>query len=151
MDPFRMEPSRALLIGGQWRAAATGATYDVINPATEEVIGTAAQAGPADVDEAITAAEAGLASWRRTDPWTRSRVIRRIGQLIEERREQIARLITLEVGKPIEQSRGEVQGTYELYDWFADETRRIYGQVIEARSPTVRQYVTFEPVGIRSG
>jgi succinate-semialdehyde dehydrogenase/glutarate-semialdehyde dehydrogenase len=148
MDPGNMEPSRALLIDGQWRPAANSASYEVTNPATEEVIGTAAQAGPADVAEAIAAAEAGLKAWRRTDPWTRSRIIRRIGQLIEERREEIARLITLEVGKPIDQSRAEVQGTYELYDWFADETRRIYGQVIEARSPTGRQYVTFEPVGI---
>ncbi|MDP4026156.1 NAD-dependent succinate-semialdehyde dehydrogenase [Methylobacterium sp. NEAU 140] len=143
-----METSRALLIGGRWQAAADGAAYEVVNPATEEVIGSAAQAGAPDVKAAIAAAEVGLASWRRTNPWVRSRVIRRISQIVEERREEIARLVTIEVGKPIEQSRGEVQATWELFDWFADETRRIYGQVIEPRGTSGHQTVTFEPVGI---
>jgi len=144
----KLDPRSSLLIGGEWRPASNGARYDVVNPATEEIIGYAPQAGAADALDAVEAADRGLQKWRRTDPWTRSKVIRRISRLIDERRKEIARLITVEMGKPLDQAEGEVQATIDLYDWFADETRRVYGQVIEARKPANRQYVTFEPVGI---
>jgi len=141
------EHPRALLIGGKWRQSASGAVYPVTNPATEEMLGEAPQAGARDAADAIAAAEAGLAQWRRIDPWKRAAIIRQIGHLIAEQRDTIARLITLEVGKPLDQAMGEVQATIDVFDWYADETRRIYGQIIEARAPG-RHYVTFEPVGI---
>lgn len=137
-----------MLIGGEWRPASSRATYDIVDPATEEPVGSAAQAGAEDAAAAIVAANAGFEVWRRTGPWERSAVIRRIGALIAERREEIARLITVEIGKPLDQARGEVQMTVDLFDWFADEARRIYGQVIEPRGPGGRQHVVFEPVGV---
>lgn len=143
-----MDACHQLLIDGRWRNAASAERYEVFNPATEEALGTAAQAGPADVEEAIAAAQLAMRGWRRTDPWSRSRIIRRIGVLIMERHDEIARLITAEIGKPLDQARGEVQMAADLYDWFADETRRIYGQVIQSRSPHSHQHVVFEPVGI---
>lgn len=143
-----MSNEKHLLIGGEWRPAASGAVYPVVNPANEEIIGQAAQAGPDDVAAAVAAANQGFETWRRVGPWERSKVIRRIAELVAERADAIARLITLEIGKPLAQARAEVQMTVELFDWFADETRRICGQVIEPRTAGVRHQVIFEPVGV---
>lgn len=137
-----------LYIGGRWRGASDGGTYPVLNPATEEPLGEAPAATVDDVDAAIDAAAEGLKVWRATQPWERSRIIRRIGDLMQERLEDIARAITLEIGKPLAQSRIEVQMSLDQFHWYADETRRIYGQLIESRTPNHRIMVTYQPVGV---
>lgn len=137
-----------LFIGGQWRQPARGERYAVINPATEDVLGEAPQAGQADVEEAIAAARSGFDAWRRTQPWARSGILRRIARLLDERRGEIARQLTLEIGKPLDQANGEIQASIDQFEWFADETRRVYGQIVEARSRDLRHFVHPEPIGV---
>ena len=89
-----------LHIGGKWRAAASGRTIDIINPATEEVLGRLAHASTADLDEAVQAAAAGFAVWRKVSAYERSKIMRKAADLVRERSESIARLMTQEKGKP---------------------------------------------------
>ena len=137
-----------LFIGGSWRWGEGRPTFRVENPATEEVVGEAVQAREADAHEAIEAAVAGFASWRETDPWRRSSVLRIIAGRLREAAPAAARTITLETGKPLRQAIGEVMTAAEYFDWFADEARRIRGETIEARSANQRLSVDREPVGV---
>lgn len=143
-----MYDSFGLFIDGQWRAANSGATYEVHDPATEEVLGSAPAADSTDVQAAIDAAGRGQERWRGFDPWSRAVVLRAVGDALTRRREEIARIMTLEVGKPLEQSRGEVGLAIDQFYWYAEETKRIYGQTIESRLPSGRMTVSYEPVGI---
>ena len=88
-------------IDGKWQQSASGETYDVINPATEEVIGKASKANSEDIQKALKSAERGLKIWRNTSPWERSKVIRKISELLRKRVDVLAKWLTLEVGKPI--------------------------------------------------
>lgn len=135
----------ALLIDGAWRDTADQVT--VLDPATEEPIGTVAKATPADVDDALAAARRGAERWRGTDPWQRSAVLRQAARLLTERRAEIERTLALEQGKPVAEAHGELTGAIEVIDWCADEARRIYGRTIESRSDSVRLFVTRSAVG----
>ena len=88
-------------IDGKWQEAEKKETYDVINPATEEVIGKVSKASPADVNKAIKSAEKGFNVWKKTPPWQRSYIIRKIADLMRKKSEVLAKWITLEVGKPL--------------------------------------------------
>ena len=88
-------------IDGKWQNSASGETYDVINPATEEVIGKASKANSSDVQKALKSAEKGLQVWKSTSPWERSKVIRKISELRRKRVDVISKWLTLQVGKPI--------------------------------------------------
>lgn len=137
-----------MLIDGEWTGTEGRRTYSVCNPATEEEIGQAAHADEADVIAAIDSAERAAVTWRSTPSWKRSETLRRIAAIIRERVDRIGMQVTLEIGKPLDQARGEVLGAADQFDWFADETRRIYGQTIESRIPNTTHHVVFEPVGI---
>ncbi|MBX6320396.1 MAG: NAD-dependent succinate-semialdehyde dehydrogenase [Rhodospirillaceae bacterium] len=137
-----------LFVDGRWRPAGDGGTYAVINPATEEPIGRAPLATRADAEAAIAAAHKALTGWRRTQPWERARIIRGIGEAMRARLDEMARLMTLEVGKPLAQAKGEIQGSIDQFEWHAEETKRIYGQIIESRLPNATMQVTYEPVGV---
>jgi succinate-semialdehyde dehydrogenase / glutarate-semialdehyde dehydrogenase len=145
--PVHFYPDVLLLIGGQWRPAMSGKTIDVIDPATEEKIGTVAQAGPADLDLALSAAEKGFAHWRRIPALERSKVLRRAADLLRERADKIAPLMTLEQGKPLIEARLEVLSGADTLEWFAEEARRTYGRVVPARGEAVLNLVLKEPVG----
>ena len=97
-----------LHIAGQWRPAASGAMIPVVNPATEEVVGTVAHATAGDLVEAVAAAKSGFATWRKVSPYERSKVMRQAAALIRERESTIARLMTIEQGKPLNEARAEV-------------------------------------------
>jgi succinate-semialdehyde dehydrogenase/glutarate-semialdehyde dehydrogenase len=140
-----------LHIGGKWRGAADGRTLDVINPATEEVIGKLAHASKTDLDAALDAAAAGFAVWRKLSAYERSKIMRKAADLIRERSENIARLMTTEQGKPLAESRIEILGSADVIDWFAEEGRRAYGRVIPARVAGVYQLSIREPVGVVAG
>lgn len=140
-----------LHIGGKWRAATGGRTLDVVNPATEEVIGKLAHAAPADLDEALDHAAAGFAVWRKISAYERSKLLRRAAELVRERADAIARLMTMEQGKPLIEARTEILGSADVIDWFAEEGRRAYGRVIPARTPGVYQLSLREPVGVVAG
>ncbi len=140
-----------LHIGGEWRAARGGRTLDVVNPATEEVIGTLAHAGTDDLDEALDFAAKGFAVWRKMPAYDRSKLLRKAAELIRERADAIARLMTMEQGKPVGEAKIEIMGSADVIDWFAEEGRRAYGRVIPNRVPGVYQLSLREPVGVVAG
>ncbi|RYZ11730.1 MAG: NAD-dependent succinate-semialdehyde dehydrogenase [Comamonadaceae bacterium] len=142
-----MYPTLALYIDGRWRSGEGRDTQVVTNPADGAVLGELPLASPADLDEALEAARRGFAVWRETVPHERARIIRTAAQLMRERQEQIARVITMEQGKPIAESRGEVGFAADTYDFYAEEGRRTYGRVIPARARGLRQTVMLEPIG----
>ena len=115
-------------IDGKWQQAEKKETYDVINPATEEVIGKASKASSADVQKALKSAEKGLQVWKNTSPWKRSYIIRKIADLMRQKQDVLAKWLTLEVGKPLAEGIGETGGAADIFEWNAEETKRIYGQ-----------------------
>ncbi len=135
-------------IDGKWQQAEKKETYDVINPANEEVIGKASKATSVDVDKALKSAEKGLKVWRNTPPWQRAYIIRKIADLMREKKDVLAKWLTLEVGKPLAEGIGEVGGSADIFEWNAEETKRIYGQTIESRFPDTRVHVYYQPVGV---
>ncbi|MBD8689683.1 NAD-dependent succinate-semialdehyde dehydrogenase [Rhizobium skierniewicense] len=140
-------PDIKLLINGEWRDALSGKTIAVSDPATDEIIGAIAHAEKADLDLALDAAEKGFKVWRETSAYDRSKIMRKAADLLRERKDTIAWLMTREQGKPIAQSGMEVMGAADTIDWFAEEARRTYGQVIPARATGVSQLAIKVPVG----
>src|ERR1700721_3699089 len=140
-------PNVQLYIDGKWRPAASGKTIPVLNPATEEVVGTVAHADKADLDEALAAAEKGFKAWRAVSAYDRSKVMRKAADLIRERADGIATLMTIEQGKVLAESKLETMVAADVTEWFAEEGRRTYGRLIPARLPGVYQMVIKEPVG----
>ena len=135
-------------IDGKWQASSNNETYDVINPATEEVIGKASKASREDVQKALKSAEKGLKIWRDTAPWQRSYIIRRIADKIRDKQDVLAKWMALEVGKPLAEGIGEAGGAADIFEWNAEETKRIFGQTIESRFPDTRIHVYYQPVGV---
>jgi succinate-semialdehyde dehydrogenase / glutarate-semialdehyde dehydrogenase len=135
-------------IDGKWSPSTDGGTYEVINPSNEEILGHASKATSADVERALQSAKKGLEIWRKTSPWERSAKIRKIADLIREKKDVIAKWISLEVGKPFTQAQTEAIGSAEIFEWNSEETKRIYGQIIESRFANTRMHVKYEPVGV---
>ena len=135
-------------IDGKWQKAANGKTYDVINPATEEVIGKASKACSEDVQRALKSAEKGLKIWRNTSPWERSKIIRKISELIRQRMDLLSKWMTLEVGKPITEGPGEISGAADIFEWNSEETKRIFGEINQSRFPNTKIHVIYQPVGV---
>jgi len=136
-----------LFIDGQWTKAAGGRTIPVVNPATGEPIGTVAHAAISDLDRALEAADKGFRIWRKVSAFDRSKLMRKAADLLRQRVDTIAPLLTLEQGKPLGDSKGETLAGADVIDWFAEEARRAYGRVIPARTEGVYQLVVKEPVG----
>jgi succinate-semialdehyde dehydrogenase/glutarate-semialdehyde dehydrogenase len=136
-----------LFIDGEWLGAAGRKTGDVINPATGETIGTLPHAAKADLDRALDAAQRGFLAWRKVSPNERAKVLRRAGELFRERADHIATQMTLEEGKTLGESKLEVLGSAEIFEWMAEECRRSYGRLVPSRAPGHRQMVLREPVG----
>jgi succinate-semialdehyde dehydrogenase/glutarate-semialdehyde dehydrogenase len=137
----------SLFIDGAWRPAAGGRTLPVVNPATGDAIGAVAHAERADLDRALEAAEKGFKVWRKVSAFDRSKVMRNAANLLRERADAIAPLMTMEQGKPLPEAKGEVLAGADVIDWFAEEARRAYGRVIPARAEGIYQLVLKEPVG----
>ncbi|MBW6421873.1 NAD-dependent succinate-semialdehyde dehydrogenase [Rhizobium sp. XQZ8] len=140
-------PDVKLLINGEWRDAIGGETLPVIDPATEEVIGKIAHARKADLDFALEAAEKGFKVWRDTSPLDRSKLMRKAADVMRSRVDQIAYMMTREQGKPLAQSKIEIMNAADTIDWFAEEARRTYGQIIPSRFSGVSQMAIKLPVG----
>jgi succinate-semialdehyde dehydrogenase/glutarate-semialdehyde dehydrogenase len=143
-----MYPDVLLCIDGKWRAAADGRTIPVLNPATEEVIGSVAHAGHSDLDAALAAAERGFANWRKMSAFERGKIMRQAAMLLRDRTETVARLMTLEQGKPLAQARLETAAGADIIDWMAEESRRAYGRIVPGRASNVQQMVLKEAVGV---
>jgi succinate-semialdehyde dehydrogenase/glutarate-semialdehyde dehydrogenase len=137
-----------LYIGGEWRPAAHSGTKPVIDPATEDVIGVVPDATTTDLDRAVDAAEAGFGTWRRVQPWDRAAKLRHVAELLRARLDDLAVLMSAETGKPVAEAKGEWSATADQFEWYSEETKRIYGQTIEGRQPDVRLSVIYQPVGV---
>tara|TARA_Y100000590_G_scaffold285367_1_gene321148 strand:+ start:1342 stop:2784 length:1443 start_codon:yes stop_codon:yes gene_type:complete len=135
-------------IDGKWQPSEKNETYDVINPATEEVIGKASKASPADVEKALQSAEKGFAVWRKFLPWDRAAIIRKIADEMRKKNNELAKWMTLETGKPLAESLAEVSGSADIFEWNAEETKRIYGQTVQSRFQNTRVIINYEPVGV---
>lgn len=136
-----------LHIAGKWRPASTGASIPVVNPATEETVGSVAHASPADLAESVESAAGAFREWRKVSPYERAKIMRRAASLLREREEKVARLMTIEQGKPLHEALLEVRIAADVIDWFAEEARRAYGRVIPARAEGIYQLSLREPVG----
>ncbi|MCB9948224.1 MAG: NAD-dependent succinate-semialdehyde dehydrogenase [Rhodospirillaceae bacterium] len=135
-------------LGGLWTDAADGRTIEVTDPATGRVIGTIPALGSAQIGHAVAAAAAAYPAWRAMLAKDRAAILHRWADLMREAREDLAVLMTLEQGKPVAESRGEIDYALGFLDWFAEEGMRMYGETIPSHLPGRRMMVTREPVGV---
>lgn len=139
---------RGIFWGGRWRAARAGATRDVRDPATGELVGHSALAGPQDVADAAAAALAAQPGWAAEHPDERARVLRAAAELVTARADDLARTLTREQGKPVPDSRKEVLFGAEVLRYYAEEGRRVGGSLRASSRSDVRSLVTYAPVGV---
>ncbi|HEY1973468.1 MAG TPA: aldehyde dehydrogenase family protein, partial [Pseudonocardia sp.] len=136
-----------LFIAGRWRDAEHGATFDVEDPATGKSLGQVADASPTDAIAALDAAAAAQEDWAATPPRARSEILRRAFDLVMGRQDELAALMTAEMGKPLTEARGEVAYAAEFLRWFSEEAVRIGGDFLLAPDGRSRFLVTTAPVG----
>lgn len=136
----------ALFINGSWRMGEGRDALAVLNPATGAAIAELPVASAADLEEALVAAQAGFAEWRMVDVDTRGAILRKAAELIRDRADRIATLLTTEQGKPVGEARGEVVGAAAMFDFYAEEAKRAYGRVL-VRPTGQRAMVIKQPAG----
>lgn len=140
-----------LYIDGEWVSSTSKQTKPVVNPANEQIVAEVAQAQPEDVEAALHSAKRGFETWRAVSPWERSKILKRAARLIEERKSELARVMTLEQGKPLSESVLEVDRTVETFEWCAAEAIRTYGRLLPQREAGMRQTTVKEPLGVVAG
>ncbi len=143
-DLLRMQ----CLIGGRWLDADSAGTRAVRNPATGAELGTVPDMGAAETRRAIEAASAALPAWAGKTAKDRARILRRLHDLMMEHQEDLARLMTAEQGKPLAESRGEIAYSASFLEWFGEEAKRMYGDVIPAHAADKRIMVLRQPIGV---
>jgi aldehyde dehydrogenase (NAD+) len=137
------------LVGGVPADGAPGGTLTIANPARlDDTLGEAALGDAATVVDASRAARAAQSTWAATPAPTRGRVVQQFGRLVEDNAEALARLITREIGKPIRESRGEVQEVVDTCNFFLSEGRRLYGQTVPSEMPDKQLFTFRVPVGV---
>ncbi len=136
------------LIDGQWRDALSGQRVDVTNPANGETLATVPHMGEAETVQAIEAAERALPAWRALTAAERGRILRRWYELMMQHQDDLARIMTLEQGKPLAEARGEIAYAASYLEWFAEEGKRAYGEVIPSPAKSRRLLVLRQPVGV---
>ncbi|WCP15992.1 Alpha-ketoglutaric semialdehyde dehydrogenase 1 (plasmid) [Sphingobium sp. AntQ-1] len=142
-----MYPDTQLLIDGSWRDGATGRRLHVLDPSSGKQIGCVAVAEKEDLEAAVAAARRMFGPWRDVGAFERAALLRRAATLLRERCEALSPILTMEMGKPLAEARGEILSSADLLDWFAGEGQRAYGRVVPARSAKVSQIVLKQPVG----
>ena len=145
-DPSLLK--QANLINGHWVAARNGATLAVHNPATGELIAHIPDVGADQTREAIESAQAAYLLWKERTAEDRARILRRWFKLMLQHQDDLALLMTSEQGKPLSEARGEIGYAASYIEWFAEEARRVYGEIIPSPWPDKRILVTREPVGV---
>ncbi|AWM80207.1 NADP-dependent succinate-semialdehyde dehydrogenase I [Gammaproteobacteria bacterium ESL0073] len=133
---------------GKWQDADNGKTIDVTNPATGEVIGTVPKMGAAETKRAIDAANKALPAWRAKTAKERSVIIRRWYDLLIEHQDDLALILTTEQGKPLAEAKGEIVYGASYLDWFSEEAKRVYGDVIPGHMTDKRIVVIKQPIGV---
>ncbi|WP_276723844.1 NAD-dependent succinate-semialdehyde dehydrogenase [Pantoea septica] len=134
------------LVDGEWHRAA--ATFDVLNPATGEVLAAVAKAGKAETEQAIAAAERAFPAWRAQTAKARSEILYRWSQLMIDNKAWLAQLMTAEQGKPLKEAEGEVEYAASFIQWFAEQAKRANGEIIPPAKPGSRILATREPIGV---
>src|SRR5579859_7717856 len=135
-------------INGEWVDPADGRTTENHDPANGELIGLFPRSSQADVDRAVAAAKAAFESWRRTPAPKRGEVLYRVGRLLEERKEDIARTLTREMGKVLVEARGDVQEAIDMAYYMAGEGRRLFGSIVPSELPNKAAYGVRDPIGV---
>ena len=136
-------------IGGQWRESAGGKTFESINPAdTTDLVGTFQRSNAGDLAAAVAAAKAAYPGWRRTPPPKRAEVLYRTAQLLTDRKEALARDMTREMGKPLQETRGDVQEAIDMTFYMAGEGRRLFGQTTTSELPSKFCMSVRNPIGV---
>ena len=142
-----MMEKRKLFIDGRWLEGGLGETREVINPANDAVVALVCRASESDLEHALEAASRGFRAWSKTSPWERSKILTRCARLIEERTAALAKVMTLEQGKPLAESINELDRTVDVFDWCAAEAIRAYGRLLPQRQRGYRQTTIQEPIG----
>lgn len=135
-------------LAGQWRDAQSGSTTEIRSPADGALVGSVPRFLPAEVEEAIAAAEAAITGWRQRSARDRGSLLKRWAELIVEASEDLAQIMTAEQGKPLAEAKAEIAGAAGFVEWFAEEGRRAYGEVIPAPAADRRAIVLKGPVGV---
>jgi succinate-semialdehyde dehydrogenase/glutarate-semialdehyde dehydrogenase len=135
-------------INGCWTTAANSKCYEILNPASGAVLATLPSMDTADTEQAIQAAEAALPAWRSRTAKDRSQLLRRWFDLVMQNQEELARIMTLEQGKPLAEARGEIAYAASFIEWFAEEAKRVDGEVLPGHQPDKRILVLKQPVGV---
>ena len=135
-------------VGGRWADADSGATCAVLNPATGERLGTVPEMGAVETRRAIEAARAAFAGWAGRTAKERAGILRRWYELMMQHQEDLARLMTAEQGKPLSEARGEIAYAASFIEWFAEEGKRLYGELIPGHQVDKRLMVMRQPVGV---
>jgi len=135
-------------VAGQWCDADNQQTSDIYNPATQEVIGTVPNMGKAEAERAIQAAVAGWAAWKNRTAKDRSTVLKKWFDLMVENADQLAFILTSEQGKPLAEARGEILYAASFVEWFAEEAKRVYGDIVPSPYPDARIIVSKQPIGV---
>jgi succinate-semialdehyde dehydrogenase/glutarate-semialdehyde dehydrogenase len=136
------------LIGGTWQDASDGATFAVYNPANAELVGHAPRCNVANVERAVEAAHAAFPRWCGTPAKTRAQLLRRWFDLILAHRDDLAAIMVSEQGKPLAEARGEIDYAASFIEWFAEEARRVYGDVVPSPWTDRRMFTLRQPVGV---
>src|SRR5437867_2049598 len=139
---------KRMYIDGKWCDADDGRTLGVINPATEEVLSEVAYGGRKETRRAVEAAAKAMPGWMKLTPWDRAKVLKKTAELMRDRCDAIARTLTLEQGKPLAESKAEILHSADTFEWFAEEGKRAYGQVIPNSIQGKRHVTLKHPVGV---
>ncbi|MGF6559925.1 acyl-CoA reductase-like NAD-dependent aldehyde dehydrogenase [Erwinia aphidicola] len=134
------------LVNGKWLQAAS--TFEVLNPATGEVVAAVAKAGKAETEQAIAAAAAAFPAWRAKTAKERAEILHRWYQLMIENKAWLGQLMTAEQGKPLKEAEGEVEYAASFIQWFAEQAKRANGEIIPPAKPGSRILATREPIGV---
>lgn len=143
-----MYPVLDFYIDGEWTKGRTTEAENVLNPANEETLGETPSASETELAAALDAAERAFPKWRAVNAWDRSKILWRAADIMEERLDRLARIMTLEQGKPLGEARAETMQSIETLRWSAEEAKRIYGRIVPSRDPAFEVMVRPEPVGV---
>ena len=135
-------------VAGQWCDADNQQVTEIYNPATQEIIGTVPNMGKAEAERAIQAATQGWAAWKNKTAKERSIILKKWFDLMVEHADELAFILTSEQGKPLAEARGEIMYAASFIEWFAEEAKRVYGDVIPSPYPDARIVVSKEPIGV---
>src|SRR5438876_2861279 len=139
---------KRMYMDGKWCEADGGRTLGVINPATEEVLAEIAYGARKDVRRAVEAAAKAMPAWMKQSAWDRAKVLKKTAELMRERADHIARTLTMEQGKPLAEAKAEILHSADTFEWFGEEGKRAYGQVIPNSAPGKRHMTIKHPVGV---